>query len=310
MTAPPSVSVVVPVLNGAATIGDLLRALHAQTSEPPAEEIIVVDNGSTDGTRDIVRRHQVTLLEEPVRGPSAARNRGLRHARGEVIAHCDADTVPTRRWLAELVAPFRDPAVTLAAGQTLSFPPRTPAERYLGRFQLYDAEKNIARAVLPFVASMNLAVRRGAALATGWDEAMPTSEDVDFCTRLLRRFPGPIAYAPGAILFHRNRNTDDGLRRQAWTYGEGVADTYTRYPDVVPWGASQYAHLARNLLVRVLRPAWLRAGRAVGLTTADDVEYAHYHRMWTCWFWRGFFSFRRYRACRPAPLGTPRQGSG
>src|SRR5260370_26945355 len=105
---PSSVSVVIPVLNGEATIGELLGALLTQRDPPAATEVIVVDNGSVDATRDIVRRAGVTLLEEPVRGPAAARNCGLRQARGDVVAHLDADTLPTSRWLAELVAPFAD----------------------------------------------------------------------------------------------------------------------------------------------------------------------------------------------------------
>ena len=289
-----SASIVIPVFNGAATVADMLAAVVGQAASPDKTEIIVVDNGSTDTTREIVRRFDVILLEESKRGPSAARNRGLRHATGDVIVHLDADTVPTRQWLAEILAPFGDPETILVAGRSLSFPASTPAGRYLSRFQLYDAERNIARPVLPFVASMNLAVRRDAALAVGgWNEDMMTSEDVDFCTRLLRRYPGPIRYAPGALLFHRNRDTDAGLQRQAWTYGEGVADTYRRYPQVVPWGWVQYLALARNLLVRSAHPLVASVGCRLGLTQANDVEYAYYHRMWTWWFWRGFFSFYR-----------------
>ncbi len=292
MSALPSTSIVVPVFNGAATVADMLAAVVGQAETPDKIEIIVVDNGSTDTTRDIVRRFGVILLEEHTRGPSAARNRGLRHATGDVIVHLDADTVPTRRWLAEIVAPFRDPETTLVAGKSLSFPASTPAGRYLSRFQLYDAEKNITRSVLPFVASMNLAVRRDAALAVGgWNQDMMTSEDVDFCTRVLRRYPGPIRYAPDAVLFHRNRDTDAGLQRQAWTYGEGVADTYRRYPEIVPWGWAQSLALARNLVVRSAHPVVASIGHRLGVIGADDVEYAYYHRMWTWWFWRGFFSF-------------------
>jgi len=290
----PSASVVVPVFNGAATIGDMLRALCSQARSPSELELIVVDNGSTDQTREVVGRYDVTLLEEPTRGPSAARNRGLRHATGEIVVHLDADTVPTRDWLASILEPFVDATVVLAAGQCLSFPPQTPPERYLSRFQLYDAEKNIHRAVLPFVASMNMAVRRSAAEAVGgWAEDMPTSEDVDFCTRVLRQFPRPIAYAPKALLFHRNRDTEAGLQKQAWTYGEGVADTYRRYPGELHWGLPQYLRLGWYRLWRATRPAVLGAGRVVGLGSDEAVEYARYHLIWTRWFWRGFFSFYR-----------------
>jgi len=308
MQSLPSVRVVVPVLNGAATIGDMLRALTACSPRPPQLEIIVVDNGSTDATPEIVSRYDgVTLLTEPRRGAAAARNTGLRHATGEVILHCDADTLPTRRWIVELASCFSDPTVNLAAGRTLNFPPTTPAERYLAGFQLYDAEANINRPVLPFAASMNMAVSRSAALAIGgWNEEMMTSEDVDFCTRLLARYPAPIRYAPGAVLFHRNRSSDAALKRQAWSYGEGVADTYRRYPNVVPWGVVQYANLTRNLISRSLAPLLWRARSVFSTGGESETERASYHRMWTWWFWRGFFSFQRSGRYRTEWTATTR----
>jgi glycosyltransferase involved in cell wall biosynthesis len=290
-----SISVVVPVLNGAGTIGDMLQSLVDQSPTSLDVEIIVVDNGSTDATKEIVGRFAgVHLLSASRRGPAAARNVGLRSATGDVIVHCDADTLPTRRWIAELTSCFADPDVNLSAGKTLGFPPTTPAERYLAGCQLYDAEVNINRPVLPFAASMNMAVRRVAALAIdGWNEEMMTSEDVDFCTRLLARFPGRIAYAPNAVLFHRNRSSDDALKRQAWSYGEGVADTYRRYPEIIEWGATQYARLTGNLISRYAAPLWLRLRHAFRTTEDEDVERARYQWMWTWWFWRGFFSFQR-----------------
>lgn len=295
MTSLPSVSVIIPVFNGAGTIGDLLTALTNQAATPAATEIIVVDNGSTDDTRLVVERYpSVRLTHESRRGPAAARNAGLRIATGDVILHCDADTLPTRRWLAELASKFVDPSVVLVAGRTLSFPPATNAEQYHAATQLYDAEVNISRPVLPFVASMNLGVRRDAALAVGgWNEEMMTSEDVDFCTRVLARFPSAIAYAEKAVLFHRNRSTDQALRNQAWTYGEGVADTYRRYPSIVSWGAPQYARLVPTMLGRALAPGFLQVLKGIGMSTAEEVRHARYHRMWTWWFWRGFFSFHR-----------------
>jgi glycosyltransferase involved in cell wall biosynthesis len=291
----PSVSIVIPVLNGAATIGDLLLSLRKQIAVPSMMEVIVVDNGSTDSTVDVASSFsEVQLLHAERRGPAAARNVGLMEARGEIILHCDADTVASRKWVADLAGCFRDTATVLAAGKTLSFPPSTPVEHYLAATQLYDAEVNIVRPVLPFVASMNMGVRRDAALAIGgWNEEMMTSEDVDFSTRLLARYPSKIGYAPQAVLLHRNRSTEKALKRQAWTYGEGVADTYRRYPSVIKWGAAQYLHLVPNIAARIIAPVLLRAQQLLNYANATEVEHARYHRMWTLAFWAGFFSFYR-----------------
>ncbi len=288
------VSVVIPARNAERTIGTTLEALLAQTGLPRAPEILVVDNASVDGTRECVSRYPVGLLFEPRPGPSAARNRALYRAKGEIIAHLDADTVPTRRWLVELLEPFRDRRTVLAAGRCLSYPPTTAVERYIARHQFYDAATTASRPVLPFACSMNMAVRRDAALAiSGWSEDMRTAEDVDFSTRLLDAFPGDIAYAEHAVLFHRNRDTEAGLRRQAWTYGEGAADMYRRAPEVLSWGTRQELCVLATTVWRTVRSGIYSGARRLGLVDAERRAMAVYHAMWTRWFWRGFYSFRR-----------------
>lgn len=99
------VSVVVPARNEAIAIKPLLDALLAQTR--PADEIIVVDAGSTDATSEIVRRYSglgVRLLEVGPALPGAARNRGLDAARHDWVALVDAGCVPQPDWLAQLDA--------------------------------------------------------------------------------------------------------------------------------------------------------------------------------------------------------------
>ena len=285
MTDTMPVSVVVPVRNGAATIGELLHALEQQAPRPGPTEVIVVDNGSTDDTREVVAQHNVTLLTESTPGPSAARNCGLRHASGDVVVHTDADAVPSRRWLNELVAAFDDPSVVLAAGRTVSFPPATAAERYVAASALFETDLMIAREEFPFAPSVNIAVRRAAAEAVGgWSEDMPTGEDADFCHRVLAAYPGSIAYRPAAVLMHHHRADDDALRRQARDYGSGVARVYRRYPDEVPWTWRRTFAVVRLLAARTVRPLVLRARRA----PAADLEFARYDRLWAWSFWRAF----------------------
>lgn len=290
------VSVVVPVLDGAGTIGDTLTALANQVGVPRAMEIIVVDNGSTDGTREIVRRYPVCLLSEAKRGAAAARNCGLFEARGEVVAFLDADTLPTRRWLAELTAPFADASVLITGGQVLDYPPQTAPERFMAQAGTFRLEYDFFRKDFAYVGAGNMAVRRSAALAIdGCDETLLTAEDQDFCVRLVRRFECPIVRQPNAILLNRHRMTDDALRRQAWMYGAGHAQIHLRYPDIVRLSLSRWMYVAWTLGVRGVKSMLAAPGRRLGLTSEARAEFARYHWFWSWWFWRGFISMLRFR---------------
>ena len=91
IAAPTSISVIVPVHNGARFLSEALRSVKGQTL--PADEIIVVDDGSSDGSADIVRRDypDVILIRQPRAGAAAARNAGARRARCEALAFLDHD---------------------------------------------------------------------------------------------------------------------------------------------------------------------------------------------------------------------------
>lgn len=299
MQPEPTVSVIIPVLNGADTIGDTLTALVHQAGTPADPEIIVVDNGSTDGTLDVVRQFDVTWLTECKRGPSAARNRGLNHARGEVAAFLDADTVPTRRWLNEITSPFADSNVLLVGGQLRDYISRTPPERFMSQMGAFQFEYRIFREGFPHVSSSNMAVRRSAALAIqGWDETFLTAEDFDFTLRLVRHFRCPVIRPPGAILMNRHRRTDDGLRQQAWSYGEGLAKIHLRYPEIGRMDTARRFKLNVTLGVRRMKAVLGPIGARVGWTTSADAEFARYHWLWSRWFWRGFFSMLKYQEWR------------
>lgn len=100
----PRLSVVIPVRDGATTIGQQLEALAAQTYDEPWE-VVVADNGSTDGTADVVGQHRAHLPRLRVVsadggvGINFARNAGVRHATGELVLICDADDMVHPGWV-------------------------------------------------------------------------------------------------------------------------------------------------------------------------------------------------------------------
>jgi len=96
----PVVSVIVPVYNEVSRISTCIQALLEQTYPSGKYEVLIVDNGSSDGTRDVVQRYPVTLLiEDQIQGSYAARNKGINHARGRILAFTDSDCTPVPSWI-------------------------------------------------------------------------------------------------------------------------------------------------------------------------------------------------------------------
>ena len=114
------VSVVVPAYNAGRTIDACLKGLLTQSVPPEGYEVIVVDDGSSDETREIVGKYGVRLIEQPRKGPAAARNRGVMEAKGQIVLFTDADCEPTENWIAEMVRPFDDPEVVGVKGVYLT----------------------------------------------------------------------------------------------------------------------------------------------------------------------------------------------
>jgi GT2 family glycosyltransferase len=250
LTGDPLVSIVVPVRDEEAIIGNCLTSVLGTRYPSEKREILIVDNGSSDRTAEIVKKHPVTYLFAPERaGPSHARNRGIEASSGEIVAFLDADCVVTKGWLEELVAAFETPDVWGVAGEILSYPPQTRAQRYMamrkGRWQKPAVESKW----WPFAVTANVAFRRDTFDQIGYfDPVLIRAQDKDFGRRFLSAGL-KLEYSPTAVVFHRHRATTRGFFRQHVGWGFGAALLHLKYN--LPWGwrneARKYGELLRSI---------------------------------------------------------------
>jgi len=261
----PLVSVIVPVRNGAAHVGECLASLCGQTWPAEALEVIVVDDGSVDATRERVRTYPVTLLAEHGAGsPYAARNAGIARARGEILAFTDSDCVPVKEWVAEGVATLEAEAADLAGGQVrfrCSDPPR--AAELVDVVRNLDHERCISERGV--AKTGNLFVRRRVFEALGpFDPKHRSGEDVGFTTRA-GGAGYTLVYAPGALV-EKPARRGLALWRKQWRVGRGQFALWRSQgvPD---------QEIARRTFrgLRPERPSSLRAGlRRRGPAGAED----------------------------------------
>jgi glycosyltransferase involved in cell wall biosynthesis len=228
-----TIAVVVAVRNAKATVEDCLRSLCALDAGGHRIEIVVVDNGSTDGTLDIVGRFsdRVRLMSESKRGPAAARNRGIRESSAEIVAFTDSDCTVEREWLIELVKPLADESTGIVGGRILSAEPCNRIEKYGER--IHDHRAAIEYYRPPYAITGNWASRREVLLEAGlFDEQLLRGSDAEMAFRI-GSLGYRLVYQDSAIVRHRNERTFRGLFHEGVLHGRGRAGMHEKSPRLV-----------------------------------------------------------------------------
>jgi len=312
----PRVSVVIPCRDGAEFLGEALASVRAQTRAP--DEVIVVDDRSTDGSAAVARAAGATVLATTEPGGTAvARNIGWRHASGELIAFLDADDRWRPRHL-EVVAPLlqEHPQAVLAFGSIEFF--GLLSGRYEGHVLANGApvDAAISSAITCPVPQMTVIVPRGELEAVGgYDERLKAVEDFDLFARLARK--GPFVGTPEVTGEYRQHAAQTTRDRRRQVYAENII-VRARSVEALR-GSLDASDVA--LLERRLREIWdleLREAWWGGVQEEFDNRLAartlvpgsrRLARTWTFrrfFFWHAWIAVRRYgRGFKDSRFWTP-----
>jgi glycosyltransferase involved in cell wall biosynthesis len=224
----PTISVIVPVLNMGKTIRATLDSLMKLDYPEEKLEIIIVDGMSRDGTREIVKEYPVQLVDQEGRGLNAARNTGIKHSSGELLAYTDGDCVLPANWAMKIADNFNEPVIGFVGGTMQGYDRSSILSNYLDEsfFQVtpgfrYRIETNDLK-LMQFPAGANMAFRRRSLervkffdenITYGFDDLQPVEE---------LGFKGfRIILDPDVKILHQHRSTLKELLKQHFNYGRG-----------------------------------------------------------------------------------------
>lgn len=242
---PVVLSVIIACLNGADTLGVQLDALASQPCVVPWE-LLLCDNGSTDGTVELAESYRPRLPglrivdASGVRGAGPARNYGVQLARGEWVAFCDADDEVAADWLAAMAAALR--AHRFVAGRFEKY--RLNGARVLRSRPLQQQEELQSTDIgshLPHAGGGNMGMRRDDFLAVGgFDPQIRWLEDTDLSWRAQLAGIG-LTFCPDVVVHVRLRATFRSMYAQGRQYGVAHAILEERYgpPDLCAAGPAR-----------------------------------------------------------------------
>ena len=238
-------SVIVPSFNRRDEIQELLSSLQQQSISKKLFEVIIVDDGSTDGTAHWLATFQnrttlnLRLLQQDHRGPGAARNTGINSARGRILVFIDSDCIAPANWLREIKKVFdADPHCQAFGGRDdarRDFRPLLKAINYTMTSFLFTGgmrggkKKRLAKF---YPRSFNMGIMKNLAQRIGGFSELRHGQDIEFSHRILKSH-AKVAYIPDAVVFHKRRTSLLRFFRQVFNWGVARINLYKMDRDML-----------------------------------------------------------------------------
>jgi O-antigen biosynthesis protein len=230
---PSLVSIIVAAYNAADTLESCLQSL--ERLDYPNFEVLVVDDGSQDNTRAIAAKFTKFKCIElgSNRGLSAARNAGIRKAKGSVIAFTDADCEVDSQWLRFLMEAFESNDWAAVGGPNILPPEDGPIAAAVMATPGGPSHVMLTDQIAEHIPGCNMAFRVDALEKVGaFDPQFRIAgDDVDLCWRLLMK-EMVIGFAPGAFVWHHRRSTITAFIKQQMGYGRAESLLCRKFPSM------------------------------------------------------------------------------
>jgi len=221
----PKVSVVILTKNSAQTISRSIESALAQ-SRPP-DEVLIVDGSSVDGTKDILGKYPVRIVEEPGLGFGHARNVGLNNASGDVIFFLDSDCYAELLWIDNALKALQDPEISAVTGPTLLWNKESMVARFLAfvRDRVEVSKESRLVAIAP---TMNLALRKSVIQRIGmFDPTLVRGEDTDLTYRISRK--EKILWDPNVRIWFKGSPTFWKASRKCVNHFIGMGQLFAKH---------------------------------------------------------------------------------
>jgi len=215
------ISIIIPAYNAEKPLPACLCSLLNQSINASGYEIIVVDDGSSDNTGMVVKGFKsVNLLRQKNQGPAAARNEGVKHAKGNIILFTDSDCVPNRDWIEQMILPFKRDNDIAGVKGTYRTKQRSLAARFV---QIeYEDKYDLLRKskYIDFIDTYSAAFKRDVFRKfRGYDTEFPVAcaEDVELSYRISKK-GYKMVFNPKAVVYHTHPNTIRSYLRKKYKF--------------------------------------------------------------------------------------------
>lgn len=302
------ISVIVPVMNEEEKIGQCLEAVFSQSLKP--HEVIVVDGHSTDRTVEMAREFPVKIFYEDYHTRAGACQIGVENAEGEFVAFTDADCVPEKNWLEDVVKEFDGGIVGVGCGiknigeglweKSINLISGT----FLGSANSVQGRFFKDKRYVNSISGCNSMYHKEDILKVGgFDAGLSTAEDTELSRKMLRI--GKLLYTPDAVILHNHKRGLRGFAKRMYQYGYGRAKGRLWDLQIIP------PIVALLLLVSLVFTPWVFLGmvgvyvimiagmgvrfvmqeRSLKYLVSVPIVYMIEHGLYTVGFWKGLIRY-------------------